>query len=114
MVETLPQSLNVTSNKPFSLTCTVRAEFDGNPVSTAIHITSIHGMDKQSSVLANSCESGSGFSSSTPEQFSAVAVVVVEDSMETCISIYRCEAIALNTTSFSDTTVFVMVETGML
>ena len=117
MVETLPQSLNVTSNEPFSLTCTVRAEFDGNPVSTAIQwtrITSIHGMDKQSSVLANSCESGSGFSSSTPEQFSAVAVVVVENSIETGISIYRCEATALNTTSFSDTTVVVIVETGML
>ena len=38
----------------------------------------------------------------------------VENSIETGISIYRCEATALNTTSFSDTTVFVMVETGML
>ena len=117
MVETSPQSLNVTLNKPFPLICTVRAKFDGNPVSTAIQwtlITSIHGMDKQSPVLANSCESGSEFSSSTPEQFSAVAFVVVEDSMETGTFIYRCEATALNTTSFSDTTVFVMVETGML
>ena len=37
MVETSPQSLNVTSNKPFSLNCTVRAEHEGNPVNTVIH-----------------------------------------------------------------------------
>ena len=36
MVETSPQSLNVTSNEPFSLTCTVRAEFDEIPVNTTI------------------------------------------------------------------------------
>ena len=36
MVETSPQSLNVTSNEPFSLTCTVRAEHDEIPVNTTI------------------------------------------------------------------------------
>ena len=36
MVEPSPQSLNVTSNKPFSLTCTVRAEHDEIPVNTTI------------------------------------------------------------------------------
>ena len=36
MVETSPQSLNVTSNKPFSLTCTVTAEHDEIPVNTTI------------------------------------------------------------------------------
>ena len=36
MVETSPQSLNVTSNEPFSLTCTVTAEFDEIPVNTTI------------------------------------------------------------------------------
>ena len=79
MVETLPQSLNVTSNKPFSLTCTVRAEFDGNPVSTAIQW--IHNIDLSSnnspgmktapeapSVFDNSSEPeyGSGISRSIP------------------------------------------------
>ena len=36
MVETSPPSLNVTSNEPFSLTCTVRAEHDEIPVNTTI------------------------------------------------------------------------------
>ena len=36
MVETSPQSLNVTSNEPFSLTCTVTAEHDEIPVNTTI------------------------------------------------------------------------------
>ena len=36
MVKTSPQSLNVTSNEPFSLICTVIAEHEGNPVNTII------------------------------------------------------------------------------
>ena len=36
MVETSPLSLNVTSNEPFPLTCTVTAEHDEIPVNTTI------------------------------------------------------------------------------
>ena len=123
MVETSPQSLNVTSNEPFSLNCTVRAEHEGNPVNTTIQW--IHNIDLSSnnspgmktaleapSVFDNSSEPeyGSGLSSSTLDQFLTPAVLeyqIVESVTESSIFIYRCEATALNTTSFSDSTVFV-------
>ena len=119
MVETSPQSLNVTSNEPFSLNCTVRAEHEGNPVNTVIKWIRISdnapGMKtvlEGSSVFDNSSEPeyGSGLSSSPLDQFLTPAVLeyqVVESVTESSTFIYRCEATALNTTSFSDSTVFV-------
>ena len=122
MVKTSPQSLNVTSNKPFSLTCSVRAEHEGNPVNTIIQW--IH-IDPSSNKMKTALEAplvsvpqyGSGLSSSTLDQFLTLAVLeyqVVESVTESSTFIYHCEATALNTTSFSDTTVFVIVDTGML
>ena len=123
MVETSPQSHNGTSNEPFSLNCTVRAEHEGNPVNTIIQW--IHNIDLSSnnspgmktaleapSVFDNSSEPeyGSVLSSSTLDQFLTPAVLeyqVVESVTESSTFIYNCEATALNTTSFSDSTVFV-------
>ena len=124
MVKTSPQSLNVTSNEPFSLNCTVIAEYEGNPVNTIIQW--IHNIDLSSnnspgmkaaledpSVFDNSSvpQYGSGLLSSSPlDQFLTHAVLeyqVVESVTESSTFIYHCEATALNTTSFSDSTVFV-------
>ena len=120
MVKTSPQSLNVTSNKPFSLNCTVRAEHEGNPVNTIIqwiHIDPSSNKMKTAledpSVFDNSSvpQYGSGLLSSSPlDQFLTPAVLeyqIVESVTESSTIIYRCEATALNTTSFSDSTVFV-------
>ena len=126
MVKTSPQSLNVTSNEPFSLNCTVRAEHEGNPVNTVIQWIRISdnapGMKtvlEGPSVFDNSSEPEyvSGLSSSPLDQFLTSTVLeyqVVEVAIESGTLIYHCEATALNTTSFSDTTVFVIVDTGML
>ena len=123
MVETSPQSLNVTSNEPFSLNCTVRAELDGNSVNSLICITTSNNntpgketVIEPSSVVVISSEPqyGSGLSSSPLDQFLTPAVLeyqVVESVTESSTFIYRCEATAL---SFSDTIVFVIVDTGML
>ena len=122
MVETSPQSLNVTSNEPFSLNCTVRAEHEGNPVNRIIQWIRI---DPSSNKMKTALEApsvsepqyGSGLSSSPLDQFLTPAVLeyqVVVVAIESGTFIYRCEATALNTTSFSDTTVFVIVDTGML
>ena len=57
-------------------------------------------------------EYGSGLSSSPLDQFLTPAVLeyqIVESVTESSTFIYRCEATALNTTSFSDSTVFVKV-----
>ena len=93
----------------------MRVYFDGNPVNTTIkwiHITTsnlTHGMEpvtEQSPVVANSSEPqyGSDYSS---------AVLVVESAMESGTFIYRCEATALNTTSFNDTIVVVKEMPGI-
>ena len=117
MVKTSPQSLNVTSNEPFSLNCTVRAEHEGNPVNTIIqwiHIDPKTALEDPS-VFENSSEPqyGSGLLSSSPlDQFLTPAVLeyqIVESVTESSTFIYRCDATALNTTSFSDSTVFVKV-----
>ena len=120
MVETSPQSLNVTSNEPFSLICTVRAEHEGNPVSTIIQWICINPSSDNApgmktvlegpSVFDNSSEPqyGSGISSSPLDPF-LTSTVAVGIAIESGTFIYRCEATALNTTSFSDSTVFVKV-----
>ena len=122
MVKTSPQSLNVTSNEPFSLNCTVRAEHEGNPVNTIIQWIRINPSSDNAPVMKTALEGpsvfdnssepqyGSGISSSTLDQFLTPAVLeyqVVESVTESSTFIYRCEATALNTTSFSDSTVFV-------
>ena len=119
MVKTSPQSFNVTSDEPFSLNCTVRAEHEGNPVNTIIqwiHIDPSSNKMKTAledpSVFDNSSvpQYGSGLSSSPLDQFLTPAVLeyqVVESVTESSTFIYHCEATALNTTSFSDSTVFV-------
>ena len=108
MVNTSPQSLNVTSDEPFSLNCTVRAEHEGNPVNTIIqwiHIdpssdnapgmkTALEGP----SVFDNSSEPqyGSGISSSTLDQFLTSTVLdyqAIGVAIESGTFIYRCEAI---------------------
>ena len=119
MVKTSPQSLNVTSNEPFSLNCTVIAEHEGNPVNTIIqwiHIDPSSNKMKTAledpSVFDNSSvpEYGSGLLSSSPlDQPAVLEYQIVESVTESSTFIYRCEATALNTTSFSDSTVFVKV-----
>ena len=119
MVETSPQSLNVTSNQPFSLTCTVRAEFEPNPINAIIKWIRITPSNSKieavvSPVLPES-QYGSGYSSPL-DKFLTPAVLehhVAEGVIESGAFIYRCVAKALNTTSFSDTTVFVEVVAGM-
>ena len=74
MVETSPQSLNVTSNEPFSLNCTVRAELDGNSVNATTSNNNTPGKEtviEPSSVVVISSEPqyGSGLSSSPLDQF---------------------------------------------
>ena len=107
MVETSPQSLNVTSNKPFTLTCTVKAEFG---INTTIHIThSSNNTAGMEAVLKHFPESQycSGYYSSTLDT-PAVLEYLVEGLTESGKVIYRCGATALNTTTFSDTTIVVM------
>ena len=122
MVKTSPQSLNVTSNEPFSLNCTVRAEHEGNPVNTIIQWIRTNPSSDNApgmktvlegpSVFDNSSKPqyGSGISSSILDPFLTSTVLdyqVVEVAIESGTFIYRCEATALNTTSFGDSTVFV-------
>ena len=119
MVKTSPQSLNVTSNEPFSLNCTVITEHEGNPVNTIIqwiHTDPSSNKMKTAledpSVFDNSSvpEYGSGLLSSSPlDQPAVLEYQIVESVTESSTFIYRCEATALNTTSFSDSTVFVKV-----
>ena len=107
----------------------MRAEHEGNPVNTIIQWIHIDPSSNISpgmktvlegpSVFDNSSEPqyGSGISSSTLDPFLTSTVLdyqVVEVAIESGTFIYRCEATALNTTGFSDTTVFVIVDTGML
>ena len=113
MVKTSPRSLNVTTNESFSLTCTVRGELGGHPLNTTIKWilvpTSFNGMETVFNTYIRE-----EYSSSL-DQFPTPAVLeyqVVAGTMKSGTFIYRCEATALNTTSFSDSTVFVNSEAG--
>ena len=137
MVETSPQSLNVTSNKPFSLTCTMRAEHDEIPVNTTIEwirtssnfsgtvqLHEISTVTQWGYYNNSSCESGSLSGSGSGSGFNlnssldaiyniGVAVVVYESVLCTTengtvdMVNYRCKATLSNITSTSDTSVLV-------
>ena len=121
VVETVP-SLNTTVNDPFSLTCNIRAELDGHPLNTTIQWIRIFNPANTKEILNSfKCTpsdivnegcgydygSGSHFSSSLTAAHGYESVLHTTENSTNSPVIYRCQAIALNITTYSDTTVYV-------
>ena len=125
VVETVP-ALNTTVNDPFSLTCNIRAELDGHLLNTTIQWIRIFNPANIKEILkslrcipsdTNSLSanegcgydygSGSHFSSSLPAAHGYESVLHRTENGTDSSVIYRCQAIALNITTYSDTTVYV-------
>ena len=125
VIESIP-SLNTTVNNPFSLTCYIRAELDGHPLNTTIQWIRIFNpantketlksykcipSDTNSLSANEGCGydygSGSHLSSSLPAVHGYESILHRTENGTYSPVIYRCQAIVLNITIYSDTTVYV-------